>query len=121
MGFEQVFDKLTFKHMEALGKQIQSLVDYALKNCFWDLCNSKQILTMIAMINLLWKSYLVCSDINERYDIRKASFTSVFEVFAIQVIRGSLVSAIAYFLSLKAHNSVNFRPICKILVSKIIS
>ena len=33
--------------------------------------------------------------------------------------RRSLVSAILYFLSLKARNSVNFQPICKILVSKI--
>ena len=29
MGFEQVFDDLTFK------KQIQSLVDYVLNHCFW--------------------------------------------------------------------------------------
>ena len=38
--------------------------------------------------------------------------------FALQVILGSLVSALVHFLSLKAHNSVNFQPICKILVSK---
>ena len=36
---------------------------------------------MIAKIKLLWKSFLDCSDINERYDIRETSFTSVFEVF----------------------------------------
>ena len=35
MGFEQVFDNLTFKHMDALMKQIQSLVDYVLIDCFW--------------------------------------------------------------------------------------
>ena len=35
MGFEQVFDNLTFKHMDALRKDIQSLVDYVLNNCFW--------------------------------------------------------------------------------------
>ena len=35
MGFEQVFDKLTFKHMDALRQQIQSLVDYVLNHCFW--------------------------------------------------------------------------------------
>ena len=46
-----------------------------------DICNVQQILTMITRIKLLCKSYLVCSDINERYDIRRASFTSVFEVF----------------------------------------
>ena len=75
MGFEQVFDSLTFKHMDALRKQIRCLVDYVLNHCV------KQILTMITRIELLWKSYLVCSDIHERYDIREASFTSVFEVF----------------------------------------
>ena len=75
MGIEQVFDNLTFKHMDALRKQIQSLVDYVLNHCFLDICNVKQILTMITRIKLIWKSYLVCSDINERYDIRQASFT----------------------------------------------
>ena len=35
MRFEQVFGNLTFKHMDALGKQIQSLVDYVLNHCFW--------------------------------------------------------------------------------------
>ena len=35
MGFEQVFDNLTLKHLDALRKQIQSLVDYALNHCFW--------------------------------------------------------------------------------------
>ena len=35
MGFEQVFDDLTFKPMDALRKQIQSLVDYFLNQCFW--------------------------------------------------------------------------------------
>ena len=38
---------------------------------------------MIARIKILWKYSLVCSDINERYDIRQASFISVFEVFCI--------------------------------------
>ena len=28
MGFEQVFDNLNFKHMTALRKKIQSIVDY---------------------------------------------------------------------------------------------
>ena len=41
--------------------------------------------------------------------------------FALQVIWGPLVSAIAYLLSLKAPKSVNVQPICKILVSKIVS
>ena len=81
----------------------------------------KQILTMIARIRLLSKSYVVCSDINERYDIRQASKPRSSRFFALQVIWGSLVSAMAYFLSLKARNSVNCNPICKILISKIFS
>ena len=35
MGFEQVFNNLNVKHMDALRKQIQSLVDYVLNHCFW--------------------------------------------------------------------------------------
>ena len=35
MGFEQVFDNLTFKHMDALRKRIQSIVDDVLNHCFW--------------------------------------------------------------------------------------
>ena len=31
MGFEQVFVKLTLKHMTALRKKIQSIVDYVLR------------------------------------------------------------------------------------------
>ena len=34
MGFKQVFDNLTVKHMDVLRKQIQSLADYALNHCF---------------------------------------------------------------------------------------
>ena len=34
MGLEQVFDNLTVKHMDALRKQIQSLLDNALNHCF---------------------------------------------------------------------------------------
>ena len=30
MEFEQVFDNLTFKHMDALWKKIQSLINYVL-------------------------------------------------------------------------------------------
>ena len=75
-----------------------------------DICSVKQILTMIAKIKLLWKSYLVCCDINKRYDIREPALSRSSMSFALQVIWGSLVSAIAYFLSLKALNSVNFQP-----------
>ena len=35
MGFKQVFDSLTFKHMDALRKQIQSLADFVLNHGFW--------------------------------------------------------------------------------------
>ena len=35
MGLEQVFDNLIFKEMDALRKQIQSLIDYVLNCCFW--------------------------------------------------------------------------------------
>ena len=61
---------------------------------FLDICNVKQILAMITRNKLLWKSYLVCSDINERYDIRQASFTSVFEVFCFKSNLG--VSGFSY-------------------------
>ena len=42
MGFKQVFDNLTVKHMDVLRKQIQSLADYVLKQLFLDLCNVKE-------------------------------------------------------------------------------
>ena len=35
MGFEQVFNNPTVNHMDALRKQIQSLVEYLLNHCFW--------------------------------------------------------------------------------------
>ena len=35
VGFKQVFDSLTVKHMDALRKQIQSLSDFVLNHCFW--------------------------------------------------------------------------------------
>ena len=34
IGFEQVFDNVTFKHIDTLRKQIQSLIDYVLNHCF---------------------------------------------------------------------------------------
>ena len=46
--------------------------------------------------------------------LRSSSF------FALYVIQGSLVLAVPHFLSLRACDSLNFLPICKILVSKII-
>ena len=62
------------------------------------MCNVKQILTMITKIYLLWKPYLVCSDIKERYDIRQASFTSVFEVICIKNNLG--ISGFSYLIFL---------------------
>ena len=35
MGFEQVFENLTVKHMNALRKQIRCLGNYVLNHCFW--------------------------------------------------------------------------------------
>ena len=34
LGFEHVFDNLTFKYMDALRKQIQSLAHYVWNHCF---------------------------------------------------------------------------------------
>ena len=65
---------------------------------FLDICNVKQILTTIARSKLLWKSYLVCSDINERCDIRQAFFALVFEVFCIKSNQG--VSGFSYRICL---------------------
>ena len=81
--------------MDALRKQVKSVIMFS--TTVLDVCNVKQILTMIPRIKLLWKSYLVCNDINERYDIRQTSLPRSSTVFALQVIWGSLVSAIAYF------------------------
>ena len=36
IGFEQVFDNLIFKHIDALRKQIQFLVDDVLSHCSWN-------------------------------------------------------------------------------------
>ena len=68
MGFEQVVDNLTVNHMDALRKQVLSLGDYVSTTVF-GLCKVKEILRMIARIKLLSQTYLVWSDINERYDI----------------------------------------------------
>ena len=35
MGFKQVFNNLTVKHMDALRKRIQSLADFVLNHSFW--------------------------------------------------------------------------------------
>ena len=76
---------------------------------------------MITRIKLLWKSYLVCSDIKDRYDIRQASFTSVFEVFCMASNLG--VSGFSYriFLIFESLQLSGFSTYCKILVSTIIS
>ena len=52
MGLEQVFDNLTFNHMDALRKQIQSLVVYVLHHFSWDICDVKQIFAMTARITV---------------------------------------------------------------------
>ena len=52
MVSEQVFDNLTFKHMDALRKQIHSR-RLCFESLLLDTCNVKKTLTMIAMIKLL--------------------------------------------------------------------
>ena len=46
MGFEKVFHNLTFKRMDALREQFQSLVD-CFELLFLDTCDGNQTLTMI--------------------------------------------------------------------------
>ena len=53
MGFKQVLDNRTVKHMDALKKQTQVSRRLCFEPLFLDLCNVKQILTMIARIKLL--------------------------------------------------------------------
>ena len=60
--FEKIFDNLTFKRMDSLRKMIQSLSDYVIYQRLF-----LQILTMAMRNKLLSKSFLVCSDIKERY------------------------------------------------------
>ena len=50
MGFEQVFENLTFKRMTSLRKKIQSVVDYFSKPLFLDIYNLRKILTIIIWI-----------------------------------------------------------------------
>ena len=80
MGFEQVFDNLSLKHMDVLRKHIHSLVDYVWNYCFWTNAmlskfgyDRKDSSTLEVLVGF--------SDINERYDIGSASFMSVFELF----------------------------------------
>ena len=64
---------------------------------------------------------MVCSDINERYDFRQASFASVFEVFCITSCMGVSGASYRIFLMFESSQLSEFHPICKILVSKVIS
>ena len=50
MGFKQVFDNLTFKHMDVLRKQILFLVYDVLNYYLWTYANFKEILRMIPRI-----------------------------------------------------------------------
>ena len=59
MGFEKVLDK----EKDSVSRRL------CFELLFLDTCNLKQILTMIIRIEILQKSNLVCSDINERHDI----------------------------------------------------
>ena len=83
------------------------------------ICNVKQILTMIIKINYFKSSFwfaLISTRAMTLYNLLLLPSSSFF---ALQLIWGSLVSAAAYFRSLKAGNAVNFQLICKILASKI--
>ena len=64
MGFGQVSDNLTFKHMTALRKKVQSAAVCCL-NLFFATCNLKQIFTMAVRIKLPENFYFTCSDINK--------------------------------------------------------
>ena len=52
MQFEQVFNNLILKHMDAFRKQIQSLVDFVLNHRFGHM-QCKQSFTRIARIKFL--------------------------------------------------------------------
>ena len=97
---------------KALRRQIQSLIDFVLNHCFWipamfskcwqwlriNLSLSPIWFTLIWTRGMTWDNFLLS---------RFSSF------FALHVTWGSLVSAVAYFLSLKARNSMNFQPITR--------
>ena len=51
---------------------------------------------------------MICSDINARYDIRQATLLRLSSFSALQVIWGSLVSAIAYFLLQVSRRTVSW-------------
>ena len=60
MGFKQLFDNLTVKHMDALRKQILSLADFVLNHCFWTYAtlrnfenDRKNLFTLEAVFGLL--------------------------------------------------------------------
>ena len=56
---------------------------------------------------------LMISEIDERYDTMDNLLPRSSSFFALLLIWGSLVSAVAYFLSLKARISVSFQQIWK--------
>ena len=76
---------------------------------------------MSSRIKLLGNSYLACSNINERYNIRLASFTSVVEIFCITSYLG--VSGFSYciFLIFDCTKLSEFSADLQVPVSKIIS
>ena len=93
MGFGQVLDNLTFKNMDTFEETDSVSRRLCLEPLFLDICSVKQIFTLITRIKLLWKSYLVCSDINERYHIRQASFTLVFKHCDLSIAAPEKVTA----------------------------
>ena len=69
--------------MDALRKQIQSLVDYVLNHCFWT----------YAMLSKFWFALISTRGMT----LDKLLLPRSSRFLALQVIWGSLVSAIAYF------------------------
>ena len=64
MGFKQVFDTYgCFEETDPVSRRLR------FEPLFLDLCNVKELLRMISRFDLLWKSYLVCSNFSESYDI----------------------------------------------------
>ena len=118
MGYGKVFDNLTFKRMDALRERIS----LSFELLFLDACNLKQILTLILRINY-FRSPFRFSLISIRGIMTwyKLLLPPSYTFFCITSNLGLSGFSCDIFLSLKARNSMNFQPICKILVSKIIS
>ena len=111
MGFEQVFNNLTFKGMDTLTKRIQSHVDYVLNHSFLDTSNRHQMLTMYKRIESPNKSSLVALISTRGITLDSLHLSRSSSVFTQHVVWGSLTLAVAWFSSLKARSPMNFQPV----------